>query len=109
MTGENAAALRARHDRVAAKRQADARRGASALATNVHKFAASGAATGGLAGGASQCSQAMPHRGGRVNPDLGVPVPDVDDELLDMALAGAGRSEDKVGVKGLGLMVMNPD
>ena len=100
-TGENAAAMRDSHHRVAAKRQADARRGASAQATKVHKFAASGAATAGPAGGSSQCSQARPHRGGRVNPDHGVPVPDVDDELLDMALADGGRSEDQGGMKGL--------
>ena len=100
-TGDNGAALKASRLRVATKCKADARRGASAQATKARKFAASGAATGGPAGGASQCSQAVPHRGGRVNLDHGVAVPDVDDELLDMSLAHGGRAEEEVGVIGL--------
>ena len=99
-TGGSGAALKPSRFRVAGKRHADARRGASAQATKARKFAASGAATGGPAGGASQCSQAVPHRGARVIIDHGVAVPDVDDEVLDMSLADGGRAEEEVGLQG---------
>ena len=83
---------------MAAKRLADAKRGAGSQATKSRNFAATGAMTGGPAGGASQYSQTVQRRGGHEEAAHGVAVPDVDDELVDLALADTGREEDDAGL-----------
>jgi len=83
---------------MAAKIAADAKLGAGSQATKVRNFAAAGAVTGGPAGGACQCSQTALRRGGRVELGNGVAVPDVDDELMDLALADTEREDYDAGV-----------
>jgi len=83
---------------MAAKIFAAAKRGAGSQATKVRNFAGAGAVTGGPASGESQCSQTALSRGGRVELGNGVAVPDVDYELMDLALADTGREEYDAGV-----------
>jgi len=83
---------------MAAKRLADAKRGAGSQATKSRNFAATGAMTGGPAGGASQYSQTVQRRGGHEEAAHSVAVPDVDDELVDLALADTAREEDDTGL-----------